>query len=224
MSLVLTTRAGNGAPLTANQFDANMNAIAATVNVNSAAIAVLGSTKIDATTLGTYFSGTSGGKQQVDWSNLLSVPVNNSPRYAFNAYRSAADQTISASGTLVIGLDSKRFDVNNAFDTTNHWFLVPRSGYYQINMSTQVQLVSGSPTGVSIIAYLLGHGGAHILQSTLDNTGTGTRIYRASEIVQLTVGDTVSMSCDFTFSGTATWSVSGNGSGNTTLNGHLVDA
>lgn len=223
MSLVLTKRASNGAPLTANQFDANMTAIESAVNTNTTAISTGLATKISVSDLNGYFSGTSGGKQLVDWANLLNIPVNNSPRYAFNAYRSGADQTISASGTLNIGLDSKRFDINSVFDTTNSWFLAPRSGYYHLNMSVQVQLVSGSPSAVSIIAYVKGHGGSHIMASTLDNTGTGVRIYRASEIVQLTAGDQVSVSCDFSFTGTATWSTSGGGA-YTSLNGYLVDA
>lgn len=218
MSLSLITRAGNGAPLTANQFDSNMNGIAAAVNTNTTAI----TGKTSDATVATFFEGVSSAKYQVDWARLTNKPAEIAQRYCFNAYMSASDQVYSGgSGTVNINFDSTTFNLGSAFDTTNHWFLAPVAGYYQINASTQVQLVSGSPTAVSILSYVKING-THVMISTLDNTGTGTRIYRASSLQKINAGDTINMSVDFTWTGSASWSISGAGNPNTSLSGFLV--
>lgn len=221
MSISLVTRAGNGAPLTANQFDSNMNIIQTQVNLDSAAIVILQGTAITATSLGTYFEGVSGGKQQVDWARVVNKPAELTQRYCFKAVPSGADQTITSSGSLGVLLDSAIFNTGSGFNTGTHRFTAAVAGYYQLNFSAQVQLVSGSPTAVSIIAYATVNG-SHMINATLDNTGTGTRIYRGSSLEHLNVSDTVDLNVDFTYSGTATWSISGSGNPNTSLSGFLV--
>lgn len=221
MSIALVTRAGNGAPLTANQFDSNMGIIQTQVNLNSAAITVLQGTAITATSLGTYFEGVSSGKQQVDWARVVNKPAELSQRYCFKAVASGADQTITATGSIDVALDNALFNTGSAFNTGTHQFVAVVAGYYQINFSAQVQLVSGSPTAVSILAYARIDGG-HSIIATLDNTGTGTRIYKGSSVQKLNVGSTVDVGLDFSYSGTATWSVSGSSNPNTSLSGFLI--
>lgn len=207
MAITLVTRAGNGAPLTANQFDSNMGIIQTQVNLNSTDIAALQSTRVTSTALNAYFEGISSGKQQVDWARVVNKPTQFTNPGAFKANKTDADQTISSSGgSLIPHFNTELFDYGSNYDPTAYLFTVPITGVYMIGYSVQVALSSGTPTGISIISNIQVNG-ANLDQATFDNSGTGTRIYKSATLLPLVAADNVRILLDFTFTGTATWLV-----------------
>jgi hypothetical protein len=66
--------------------------------------------------------------------------------YKFSVYTTTSPST-GAGGTIKVPFSAKTFDTNNNFDTTNNRYVVPLSGYYQINI--QVGIGSAGTGGSS---------------------------------------------------------------------------
>lgn len=57
---------------------------------------------------------------------------------AFSTYLNANQTGVNTNNSYVqIHNDTVSFDTNTAFDTTNHWYVVPSSGYYVFSAATQ---------------------------------------------------------------------------------------
>jgi hypothetical protein len=68
---------------------------------------------------------------------------------AFSAYL-ATNQTIAHNTTTKVTINTKEFDTNNCFNTTNYRFTPTVAGYYQIN-------VSGYLVGTGVNGYVQGY-------------------------------------------------------------------
>lgn len=227
MSLTLITRSGNGAPLSAAQNDQNMNAIMTEVNSTESTVAALETSLGNCVTtanLNASFSGVSGGGQQlVDYSNLINVPAG-IPAYPFRAVLSGSDQSLTVTGGLAftsgININSTTFDPSSSFNTSTYTWTAPVSGYFLITTSTQVGLVSGSPTFISMIIDLNKNGGGYVQQTFDTASDTGTRIYRMTEMIFMNRNDTLTMAIQIQQTGDSVWSIAANP--NTSLAGFLV--
>lgn len=198
MSLTLVKRASNGAALTAVQHDANMSAIETAVNTNTSGVAGA----VTTSGLNAMFASQSGGKQQIAWANITTGKPSS------RAFRVAklSNQTVSSPGTVNVTLTSETFDLANGFGSSA--FTVPTTGLWQINARLQVELDSGSPTGISIIMNLNKNGSSVESDFDGDDSSTGARTYKINTLLQLGAGDVLTLSVDFDFTGTATWAVS----------------
>lgn len=70
------------------------------------------------------------GGTAATWQNPSTANLFNP--YKFSAFRTAAYTTTAAS-VIKLPFDSVSFDTNSNFDTTNNWYVVPVTGYYQLN-------------------------------------------------------------------------------------------
>lgn len=218
MPIDLTLRSENGAALSATQNDTNLTDIETAVNELQTTVTTLGTDKLDVSDFHDFFEGEVSGKETIDWVNVINKPTEVGTPCLFRAVKTDADQTISASGTAVVNFSTESYDIGSNFSSST--FTAPVHGIYDLGTSVQVELVSGSPTNVSILTSLI-VGAAPQDQVTLDNTGTGTRIYKVSAQLELDASDNVTVEVDFTWTGTATWKVAAN---NTALWGKLVHA
>lgn len=218
MPIDLTLRSESAGPLTAVENDTNLTDIETAVNNLESDLADVGTDKLDVTDFDAFFEGTSGGKKQVAWTSLTGVPTALSTPCYFLARKTDPDQTIAAPGDISVNLTTEAFDVGGNFASST--FTAPVSGMYQIIASAQVALDSGTPSDISIVASLAVNG-SPVEQVTLDNSGTGTRIYKLPAILQLAPGDDVTFYVSFDWTGSATWKVEDN---NTSMGGCLLHA
>lgn len=207
MAIDLTLRSENGAALTAVQNDTNLSDIQTAVNGLETSVTAIQADFLSTTDFDAFFEGEASGKKQVSWDRITDKPEQLALPVLFRAVKTDADQTISASGTVTVNFPTETYDIGSDFAAST--FTAPAAGVYSLSTSVQVELVSGSPSNVSIVVTLAVNGSPQD-QVTLDNTGTGTRIYKLPSQLQLAAADEVVVLTDFTFSGTATWKVSAN--------------
>jgi hypothetical protein len=221
MSLSLTKRIPNGAPLTVAQHDANLTAIEGAVNANITDIATINTSLSTTVATNSQFEGLSGGKQTVKWDNVTNKPASLTAKYPFRAGKSAADQLVAGNSSAIITYDAEEFDPNNVFDTTTSQFTAPLHGYYNLVYSTQVELDSGAPTAISIIVTLRINGVGYdtVTIDLADNTGT--RIYKSAVLLELNANDVVDYNIDISQTGVGDWKVSANPS-SSYVSGFLV--
>lgn len=224
MSLSVVTRASNGAPLTATQNDTNLTNIQTEVNATESTIATLTSgiaLCITQASFNSYFSGLNGGKQQVDWANVINQPSS----YPFRATMTGIDQVCSVTGgtpfSATISLNTVDFAVpGSAINVSANTWTAPATGNYLLNGSGQIQLTSGSPTSIAMLVNILKNGSG-LSSATIDlGSNTGTRIFRITDFVALTQGDVITLNIQINQTGNSTWTVSANE--NTDLSGFMV--
>lgn len=196
MSLTLTKRIPNGSPLTATQNDANMTAIETAVNTNTTAVAQAA--------LASTFEAVVGGKTQIDFVNVINVPSNSPFRGLSNT-----DQNVNSNTSAHVSVNTVTFDPTGSFSTAGGTFTAPAHGYYQINFSAAVAIVSGSPSDISIL-FEARKNSVGFCAAAQDNAGdTGTRIYGGGDLVELAIGDVVDLYINIVDSGGAVWKVQG---------------
>lgn len=194
MSLTLTKRIPNGSPLTATQNDANMTAIEGAVNTNTTAVGLAA--------LASTFEAVVTGKTQIDYANVINIPSNNPFRGV-----SSTDQNVNSNTSAHIAVNTVTFDPSGGFSTSGGTFISPTHGYYQVNFSAAVAIISGSPTDISMLMQLRKNS-VGFCAATQDTAGdTGTRIYGGSDVVELNVGDVVDLYITIVDSGGAVWKV-----------------
>lgn len=235
MPLSLVFRSTNGAPLTAIQHDQNLTNIKAAVDANTTDIdgattdiTLLETTKLDTSAFHGFFEGEVSGKETIDWSNVVNKPVS-AAAHAFLARPTGSSQEIditgsgSVTGSAQVALGGQIFDTDGDFDPITNEFTAPIAGIYQFNGAIQMELVTGSPSGISIVVYIR-KSGVPIATATLDLTGTatGTRIYHMGTLYQLAASDTVDMYVDISQTNAGKWEIASNE--NTNLSGYLVKA
>lgn len=225
MSLSLLTRAANGAPLSASQNDANLLAIQTEVNSTEGTVTALTSAFnlcVTAAAFNGYFSGITGGKQQVDYSNVINIPS----VYPFRVTQTGIDQVLSVTGgtpyQAIVTLNTVDFDPSSAVNVGAYTWTAPAAGKYMLLGSGQIQLSSGSPTAISMVISLFKNG-TSMSNETIDlNSNTGTRIFRLPEFVNLSQGDVITLVIQISQTGNSVWTVSANE--NTALSGYRVSS
>ncbi len=156
MSLTLVKRASNGAPISAIQHDANMTAIEASVNANAANIATNTtdiSNRLTITDFDAAFEGDSlSGKKQVDYANILNVPVAvDVNTYPASAY-TTADFTLAADGSLVkiTTLNSVSLNPDGKYDTSLSRYVAHAYGIYMVAANFLVTNDTATASGMEL--------------------------------------------------------------------------
>lgn len=227
MSLSLTLRTANGAPLTASQNDANLTGIQSAVNATDATVTALSSTvtaglaaKADITNFETAVAG----KLQVKWSNVTEKPSTSSSLFCFRG-QSSIDQTPSVvtTATQQVHLNSTAFDDDTVFDTSAYTATIETTGKYQISFSVEVGYTSGTTTGLGARAKLRVNG-TNVLEAEEVITSTnGDVTLSNSSLLLLADNDVLDLAVEFRTGGTTVFSIQGIPM-TTFLTGYLVKA
>lgn len=89
---------------------------------------------------------------------------------AFSAYASAS-QTVTATISTKVAINTENFDTNSNFDTTNYRFTPTVEGYYQVNGIVAAQ---GATTITTVLALLYKNGSAYRRHGLSSSFTTGT--------------------------------------------------
>jgi len=119
-------------------------------------------------------TSTFGGNVDVTGNVITDAP-------AFRAYLSV-NQNISSSVYTKIAFNTKTFDTNSNYNTTNYRFTPNASGYYHVAYSLRFDVTSG---GTSAVAGTIWKNGSRYSLNFLDRTGQTDSTIVASDIVYL---------------------------------------
>lgn len=223
MSLSLTKRVSNGAPLTTAQHDANLTAIESAVNATDATAATLATTVTGkADTSG--FEAAVAGKYQVKWENVTEKPSTSSLLYCFRG-QSSVDQTPSVvtTATTKVQLNSEGIDDDSIFDPSAYEVTIAQDGRYQLNFSVEVNYTSGTSTGLGARAVLRVNG-TNFLDCEDIITSSGSAIVLATGgLFTLAENDVLDLAVVFTSAGTTVFTIQGIPN-STFFSGYLVKA
>lgn len=141
--------------------------------------------------------------------------------YPFRAQKSTNQSIVFASSgsqTVQVTLDNEIFDEDDVFGS--NVFTAPVTGVYEIAFSVQLEIPSGTPTGMSVYPSLLRNGVAYDGAMYSSSSDTGGRIYGTSSLVFLNANDQIGLGIQITITGgSGTFQLTANS--NTRLTGSL---
>ncbi len=166
-----------------------------------------------------FFAPTVAGKKQIDWTNVINKPANGTA--SFRAISgSSQTQVFAGAGTISTDLvfGSETFDPSGVFSSST--FTAPSDGIYLFELSVNLEVTAGTPTGNTSIASIRVNGSDYDSDVTQDTT-LSDKILKVTSLINMTVGQTVTARVETTISGgSGTWSIqSGN---NTHLQGYKI--
>jgi len=152
---------------------------------------------------------------------VLSQIADVKQQYPFGA-TSSADQTLTAAGDNATVGFTETFDPAGVFDASK--FVVPATGYYQINAKVNMEINSGTPTGNTIIVYLLKNGSTNGVENEfatipIVDGNLGQRTYNISTVLSLSANDSISVYVECSGTGAGDWLIKRLG---TCFSGHRV--
>lgn len=181
-----------------------------------------------------YYSG--GAWKDVYEDKFAAVPTNASQtaaiaaqavldsaarnQYPFRAHKQAANQTYTAgTGDVQIVFDFEDFDPSSKFAANA--FVAPATGFYKVKGSAYISLASGTPTGIDRQLKIRKNGFAVTRKNIQVNDITGGATVEVSDLVSLTIGDSVDIVVNIVTTGASTWTILAD-STNTFFNGFRV--
>lgn len=173
------------------------------------------------TAIDAFFAGESGGKKQIDWSNVLNKPVNND----FRAQKQASVQTVTAgTGDNLVVLDVEVFDTNNVFATNRFTCPTGGGGLYFLTAAVEFLKASGTPTAVQSRMGIRLNGSTDIGQTLFQSTDTGlAHTMACNTLIRLSPTNYIELTVNFEATpGAATYDI-GN-TPNTVMSGHRISA
>lgn len=99
--------------------------------------------------LGTTIFGDGAGDLTVQKDGVTVNKVTTAPLFSCYMTNGSANQSVSTDAWTKVKIDTKEYDTNSNFDTTNYRFTPTVAGYYQVNGG--VMLRNGGSSAIKIV-------------------------------------------------------------------------
>lgn len=121
--------------------------------------------------------------------------------------RNGTGQLITGTGDEVLELLTEVFDTDNRYDPGSYGYTAPSTGTYFFTIRVNSQVNSGSPTGISVLPFILVNGGVNMAGGFGDNGTLGSHWQEVTTLVQLNTGDVVRFSIGYEIVGGGTFQI-----------------